>query len=53
MKFILVLAWNGSIDLQIGKLLLPYAFAPLVCSVLLGKNQGLYAAEALFLASYQ
>jgi putative nucleotidyltransferase with HDIG domain len=43
-KFILVLAWNGTIDLQIGKLLLPYAFAPLVCSVLLGKNQGLYAA---------
>ena len=44
MKFILVLAWNGTIDLQIGKLLLPYAFAPLICSVLLGKNQGLYAA---------
>ena len=44
LKFILVLAWNGTIDLQIGKLLLPYAFAPLICSVLLGKNQGLYAA---------
>ena len=44
LKFILVLAWNGTIDLQIGKLLLPYAFAPLFCSVLLGKNHGLYAA---------
>ena len=27
-----------------GMLMIPYAFAPLVCSVLLGKNQGLYAA---------
>ncbi len=30
--------------MQIGTLLVPYAFAPLVCSVLFGKNQGLYAA---------
>lgn len=44
MKSILVLSWNGTIDLQIGRLLLPYAFAPLICSVLLGKNQGLFAA---------
>lgn len=43
-KVILVMAHNGSIDFQIGTLLVPYAFAPLICSVLLGKNQGLYAA---------
>lgn len=43
-KLILVLARTGAIDSQYGPLLLPYAFAPLVCSVLLGKNQGLYAA---------
>jgi putative nucleotidyltransferase with HDIG domain len=44
LKTILVLARNGTIDLQIAALLVPYALAPLVCSVLLGKNQGLYAA---------
>lgn len=43
-KVMLVLARNGTLDFQIGTLLVPYAFAPLVCSVLLGKNQGLYAA---------
>ncbi|MEA3186766.1 MAG: cyclic-di-AMP phosphodiesterase PgpH, partial [Chthoniobacter sp.] len=43
-KLILVLARDGAISPQFGPLLLPYAFAPLVCSVLLGKNQGLYAA---------
>jgi len=43
-KFILVLTANGTFDPQIGKLFLPYALAPLFCSVLLGKNQGLYAA---------
>lgn len=43
-KAILVLTGNGTLDQQIGTLLIPYAFAPLVCSVLLGKNQGLYAA---------
>src|SRR5215210_7266340 len=43
-KIILVLARNGTIDLPYGPLVVPYAFAPLVCSVLLGKNQGLYAA---------
>lgn len=43
-KVVLVLARNGTIDAQYGPLLVPYAFAPLVCSVLLGKNQGLYAA---------
>lgn len=44
LKLILVLAHNGTLGLQIGTLLAPYALAPLVCSVLLGKNQGLYAA---------
>lgn len=44
LKLILVLAHNGTLDAQIGTLLVPYALAPLVCSVLLGKNQGLYAA---------
>src|SRR5581483_6714827 len=43
-KIILVLARNGTIDPQYGPLLVPYAFAPLVCSVLMGKNQGLYVA---------
>lgn len=34
-----------SFDAQkIWLLLIPYAFAPLICSVLFGKNQGLYAA---------
>lgn len=42
LKAILVFSRNSH-DLQIGTLV-PYAFAPLVCSVLLGKNQGLYAA---------
>jgi len=39
-KVILVI-WGHS---QYGILLIPYALAPLICSVLLGKNQGLYAA---------
>ena len=43
-KLVLVFARSGAIDPQYGPLLIPYAFAPLICSVLLGKNQGLYAA---------
>jgi len=43
-KFALVLTRNGTIPWQFGALVVPYAFAPLVLSVLLGKNQGLYAA---------
>ncbi len=43
-KVVLVLARTGAIDPQYGPLLIPYAFAPLVLSVLLGKNQALYAA---------
>lgn len=35
---------NGQINLQLAPLLVPYAFAPLVLSVLMGKNHGLYAA---------
>lgn len=43
-KVILGQAEAGRIDLQLAPLLVPYAFAPLVLSVLLGKNHGLYAA---------
>jgi hypothetical protein len=43
-KIILVLGHHGSIPREYVALILPYALAPLVCSVLLGKNQGLYAA---------
>ncbi|HEY5742337.1 MAG TPA: HDIG domain-containing metalloprotein, partial [Terrimicrobiaceae bacterium] len=43
-KVILGQAAAGNIDLQLAPLLVPYAFAPLVLSVLLGKNHGLFAA---------
>jgi putative nucleotidyltransferase with HDIG domain len=43
-KIILAQAAAGNIDLQLAPLLVPYAFAPLVLSVLLGKNHGLFAA---------
>ncbi len=43
-KIILTQALTGNIDPQLVPLLVPYAFAPLVLSVLLGKNHGLYAA---------
>ncbi|MDP9291201.1 MAG: HDIG domain-containing protein, partial [Verrucomicrobiota bacterium] len=45
-KIILVFARNaGSFEAQqMWKLMVPYAFAPLICSVLLGKNHGIYAA---------
>ncbi len=43
-KIILAQAAGGHIDLQLVPLLVPYAFAPLILSVLLGKNHGLYAA---------
>lgn len=43
-KIVLAQATIGRIDLQLVPLLVPYAFAPLVLSVLLGKNHGLYAA---------
>jgi putative nucleotidyltransferase with HDIG domain len=43
-KIILAQAAAGKIDLQLVPLLVPYAFAPLVLSVLLGKTHGLFAA---------
>jgi putative nucleotidyltransferase with HDIG domain len=43
-KIILVLGHHGSIPQEYVPLIVPYALAPLVCSVLLGKNQGLYTA---------
>jgi len=43
-KITLVQAAAGNINPQLARLLVPYAFAPLVLSVLLGRNHGLYAA---------
>lgn len=43
-KLVLTQAAAGTIDLQLAPLLVPYAFAPLVLSVLLGKHHGLFAA---------
>jgi len=43
-KVVLTQAAAGTIDLQLAPLLVPYAFAPLVLSVLLGKHHGLFAA---------
>lgn len=43
-KVTLLQAASGNIDLQLAPLLVPYAFAPLVLSVLMGRNHGLYAA---------
>ena len=43
-KMIFVLGHHGAIPEDYVLLVVPYALAPLVCSVLLGKNQGLYAA---------
>ncbi len=44
MKALHVCVENGSLHRDAGKLLYPYALAPLVISALLGKNQGIYAA---------
>lgn len=44
LKGILALTWSGVIDRQYGYLLIPFAFAPLVLSVLLGRNLGIFAA---------
>ena len=43
-KVTLFQAAAGNIDPQLAPLLVPYAFAPLVLSVLMGRNHGLYAA---------
>ncbi len=45
-KGLLVLADSGRIDLQLVPLLIPYALAPLVFSVLLGRHLGLFGAVA-------
>lgn len=43
-KGLLLFGRAGSIDLSLATLWIPYAFAPLILSVLLGKNHGIYAA---------
>jgi hypothetical protein len=46
-KLLLIVAESGSVPFlrpEVAVLLAPYAFAPLVLSVLLGRNHGLYAA---------
>ena len=43
-KGILVLAGQGTFAREYGPLIIPYAFAPLILSVLLGKNHGIFAA---------
>lgn len=43
-KVVLAQAVAGRIDVQLVPLLVPFAFAPLILSVLLGKNHGLFAA---------
>ena len=43
-KTLFMLMAAGSLPERYGKLLFPYAFAPLVISALLGKNQGIFAA---------
>ncbi len=42
-KGMLVAIESGALNPRFGKLLFPFAFAPLVISTLLGKNQGFYA----------
>lgn len=44
LKGILALAWGGVVDHRFAPLLMPFAFAPLVLSVLLGRNLGILAA---------
>ena len=48
-KGLLVLADAGRIDVQLVPLLIPYAFAPLVFSVLLGRHLGLFGAMVVSL----
>ncbi|GAB4178023.1 MAG: hypothetical protein Fur0032_18390 [Terrimicrobiaceae bacterium] len=43
-KLVLAQAASGALNVQLAPLLVPYAFAPLVLSVLLGKHHGLFAA---------
>jgi len=44
LKGVLALTWSGTIDRHYGVLLIPYAFAPLILSVLLGRHLGIFAA---------
>lgn len=44
MKGVLALAWGDIIDHRFAPLLMPFAFAPLILSVLLGRNVGILAA---------
>ncbi|MDD5348655.1 MAG: HDIG domain-containing protein [Chthoniobacteraceae bacterium] len=44
LKGILALSWSGISSPPFGPLLIPFAFAPLVLSVLLGRNLGILAA---------
>src|ERR1700726_2486906 len=53
-KLLLVLCNGGTVKFlkpEMGGLIAPYAFAPLVLSVLLGRNHGLYAAVSVSLWS--
>jgi len=50
-KALLIFAVKGTMDPQMAVLLVPYALSPLICSVLLGKNHGLYAATFVSLWS--
>ncbi len=53
-KLLQVLASNGTFSFlkpEMGVLIAPYAFAPLVLSVLLGRNHGLFAAVSVSLWS--
>ena len=43
-KSILALTWSNPLHRDYGPLIIPYAFAPLVLSALLGRNHGIFAA---------
>ena len=43
-KALMVCIGNGTLGPNTGRLLFPYALAPLIISALLGKNQGIFAA---------
>jgi putative nucleotidyltransferase with HDIG domain len=44
LKGVFAMAKSGAIDREFAPLLIPFAFAPLVLSVLLGRNLGIFAA---------
>lgn len=43
-KIVIASGSDGALNPQLAPLLIPYAFAPLMLSVLMGRNHGLYAA---------